>query len=397
MVRTVLAFMLALSFAPAFAAATPTGAATSPCDSVPASARLGAPSAILIQLDPDTLWRPQGSEVRFTIASTTGGLPAVTQVTSCFRWESKHPAADTTGYLPSTLVRSIPNANGAVEYGAIIPPLAALQYYGFGAGPNQLHVQHTALGTVPLAEMAVIVQVQLAGSTMPLFVTVILPVGVTDARIAAAVVLVCIFIACFSLWRLAPENMLNRNGNWAAKTSAHILAVIANPDGIASLSQFQVMLWTLVVAAAAIFVMVLSGNLISISSQMLTLLGIAGGTQILASVNSTKPPAGTAYPPAGNPRWSQMLVDKYSNEIDVTRVQMLIFTLITAAFVAVQVLATYSIPDISDSFMVLMGISNGVYLAGRQTATPPKADPPATTPPVGIGTNAGSAAPPGDR
>jgi hypothetical protein len=41
----------------------------------------------------------------------------------------------------------------------------------------------------------------------------------------------------------------------------------------------------------------------------------------------------------------------------------------------VQVIATYSIPDISDNFMVLMGISNGVYLAGRQTAAPGKAPP----------------------
>jgi len=114
--------------------------------------------------------------------------------------------------------------------------------------------------------------------------------------------------------------------------------------------------------ADAIFVMVLSGDLISISSQMLTRLGVAGGTQILASVNRPKPPAGKPYPEPCKPAWSQMLI----------------FTLITAAFVAVQVVATYSIPDISDRFMVLMGISNGVYMAGRQIAAPPKDPPPGT-------------------
>lgn len=46
---------------------------------------------------------------------------------------------------------------------------------------------------------------------------------------------------------------------------------------------------------------------------------------------------------------------------------MLAFTLITAAFVSIQVAATYSIPEIPENFLVLMGISNGVYLAGRQT------------------------------
>ncbi len=312
--------------------------------------------------------------MRFTIASTNGGLPAVTQVIVCFRWEGTDLARNQLAYLPSPLVRSIPNTNGQVGYGAVIPNLGALQFYGIG--PNHLHVQHTALGTVPLAEMAVMVQ--MAGGSAP--VAVILPVGVTNAGVAAAVVLVCVSLACIVLWTLAPKEMLSQTSNWRTKISEHILAVISNPDGVASLSQFQVMLWTLVVAAAAIFVMVLSGNLISISSQMLTLLGIAGGTQILASVDRTKPPPGKEYPAPGKPAWSQMLVDKFSGDLDVTRVQMLIFTLITAAFVAVQVVATYSIPDISDSFMVLMGISNGVYLAGRQIAAPPKADPPAGTP-----------------
>jgi hypothetical protein len=393
MLRCVLALMLTLWFAPAFGdapggaltASAPTaeqpvaaagapaaGAKASGCEGVPANAREGAPSTTVIQLDPDTLWRPEGSEVRFSIANTNGGLPAVTQVVVCFRWEGGDPASNQQHYLPSTLVRSIPNTNGQVGYGAVIPNLGALHFYGIG--PEHLHVEHTALGTVPLAEMAVMVQ--MAGSTAP--VAVILPVGVTNARVAGAIVLVCVFLACFILWRLVPEAMLSGSPHWGTKISEHVLAVISNPDGVASLSQFQVMLWTFVVAAAAVFVMVLSGNLISISSQMLTLLGIAGGTQILASVNRDKPPAGTAYPTPGKPAWSQMLVDKFSGDIDVTRVQMLMFTLITAAFVAVQVVATYSIPDISDSFMVLMGISNGVYLAGRQIAAPPKAGPPAT-------------------
>lgn len=51
--------------------------------------------------------------------------------------------------------------------------------------------------------------------------------------------------------------------------------------------------------------------------------------------------------------------------IDVTRVQMLFFTLITAAFVVLKVVSSYEIPPIPDGFMTLMGISNAVYLGSK--------------------------------
>ena len=67
-----------------------------------------------------------------------------------------------------------------------------------------------------------------------------------------------------------------------------------------------------------------------------------------------------------------MLINNVEDkEIDVTRVQMLVFTLITAVFVSIQVVATYSIPEIPSNFQILLGISNGVYLAGRQAQPKP--------------------------
>jgi hypothetical protein len=46
----------------------------------------------------------------------------------------------------------------------------------------------------------------------------------------------------------------------------YILRIISTNKGVASLSQAPIMLWTLVVAGASIYVMVLSGKLISVSS-----------------------------------------------------------------------------------------------------------------------------------
>jgi hypothetical protein len=70
------------------------------------------------------------------------------------------------------------------------------------------------------------------------------------------------------------------------------------------------------------------------------------------------------------PKWSGMVVvENGGDEIDVTRLQMLIFTVISAAFVAIKLLTSYEIPEIPEGFLLLMGISNGVYVTGKHLPT----------------------------
>jgi hypothetical protein len=127
---------------------------------------------------------------------------------------------------------------------------------------------------------------------------------------------------------------------------------------------------------SAIYVMTLSGNLISISEGTLILLGIASGTALAARVpalgQTSLIPADPAAVPV-TPEWSDLLIpDRALQEIDVTRLQMLAFTLITAAFVLIKVVVDYEIPSIPTNFLVLMGISNGVYVGGRRLPSQPK-------------------------
>jgi hypothetical protein len=66
------------------------------------------------------------------------------------------------------------------------------------------------------------------------------------------------------------------------------------------------------------------------------------------------------------PRWSDIVRDTdRPPEIDVTRVQMLFFTVISAFFVALGIATSSTIPEIPDSYVTLMGISNGVYLTAK--------------------------------
>jgi hypothetical protein len=66
------------------------------------------------------------------------------------------------------------------------------------------------------------------------------------------------------------------------------------------------------------------------------------------------------------PLWADLVIKPDgANEIDVTRVQMLFFTVVTALFVAIKIMYSYTIPDIPQGFLVLMGISNGIYLTAK--------------------------------
>ena len=66
------------------------------------------------------------------------------------------------------------------------------------------------------------------------------------------------------------------------------------------------------------------------------------------------------------PRWSDLVTDNNGlAEVDVTRVQMLLFTVISAFFVLLKIVESGTIPQIPDSYVALMGISNGVYLTAK--------------------------------
>ncbi len=67
-----------------------------------------------------------------------------------------------------------------------------------------------------------------------------------------------------------------------------------------------------------------------------------------------------------HPRWSDLVMEEtQGRELDVTRVQMVFFTLVTAAFVLLTVATTYEIPEIPQGFLYLMGISNSVYVGSK--------------------------------
>ena len=91
-----------------------------------------------------------------------------------------------------------------------------------------------------------------------------------------------------------------------------IIRIIATPDGYASLSQLQMVLWTFVVAASAVYVMVLSGELIQITTGTLVLLGISGAVTVGARCTTSRRTRRRSVLPAAprKPRWSDLVVNE---------------------------------------------------------------------------------------
>jgi hypothetical protein len=160
--------------------------------------------------------------------------------------------------------------------------------------------------------------------------------------------------------------------------------------------------------------MSLSGQLVEITSGTLILLGIAGAAALGAAIHNeahvkmaaaapshtqaqNEAAQGPTEAKAADPRevpgltqqqnseddakklhqlripqWSDLLINRLVTdkgiivqEIDVTRFQVLLFTLITAVFVLITVATTYVIPEIPSGFVTLMGISNSIYLGSK--------------------------------
>lgn len=352
-------------------------------------------------------WQAAGGEIQFNVKSFVL-IPADASIFVCFRW--KTIPMDTNG---SHLTNGSPAWTDFVETrpsqldlsgdGKTLKVTTTVPH-DLGPQPNNVA---KALPLVPLAEVRILAidkdNNAKADATTAIGITYP-PVALAFAIATVALGFVVLHVAVG--WRLTHPGILQ--ANW-------LLRIISTPSGFASLSQLQILLWTFVVAASAVYVMSLSGQLVEITSGTLILLGIAGAAGIGAKVhyeaqgaaaeaaattaaaavpadplaaeaaakvtiaNATRARADALKnPPATQiPRWSDLIVNESvkddgttTREIDVARYQMLLFTLITAVFVLMNVMTTYVIPEISAGFVTLMGISNGVYMGSKIAQRP---------------------------
>lgn len=393
------------------------------CDSPnPTRARAGGANIAVVagQSLQHKNWQPIGGLIEFTINSVKP-IDADAPVTTCFRWKTVPPQEN-------NFIEAVPTRLELSNQGRTLKVTVAV--------PEPLEKKTTgpidrAVWVVPLAEMRTLVVNKGEAGTLDVWSVI----GITHPTAALALALLAVALGLYALYRTAGARITHEGinkANW-------FLRIISTPSAVASLSQLQIVLWTFAVLASAVYVALLSGQLIEITTGTLVLLGISGlatlGTQAhnagqlaakqnaaataakeldaataAAPTNSAAPTASapapataatatstaaaledpvvkaeikaddaqskvdalTKPPESRMPKWTDLLVNESDDgrrEIDVTRVQVLLFTVITAGFVLITVIATYVIPEIPQGFLILMGISNGVYIGSKVVQT----------------------------
>jgi hypothetical protein len=169
------------------------------------------------------------------------------------------------------------------------------------------------------------------------------------------------------------------------------LGILIDNRGRYSLTHFQLVLWTILILSLVSGVF--WGRLIEgvsdplsfkIPGEVLGLLGISVGSAVLASTvkasrNAGNPQSVAASSNHDRPRFAQMFMVEEGEEadkvVDVTKYQNFIITLILiAAYTALAIHAVKdagsaaafaSLPKFSETFLILVGISQAAYVGGK--------------------------------
>jgi len=151
------------------------------------------------------------------------------------------------------------------------------------------------------------------------------------------------------------------------------------PVGTYSLSKTQALFWTCLVAFSCVYVYLLKASFLMIPSQMLILLGITGGTALASRINAASnapdvPKDVMDYvkkkvQEGGEiPRLRDMV--SIGGRMNIYKFQMVVFTIITGIIVFVELIKSFNFPEIPESLIILMGVSNSLYL-GNEVAVDP--------------------------
>ncbi|MBA7650401.1 hypothetical protein ES703_58205 [subsurface metagenome] len=141
------------------------------------------------------------------------------------------------------------------------------------------------------------------------------------------------------------------------------------PLGRYSISLAQILFWTVIVIFAFVYVAISRGEFLSITEQILILLGISGTTSIVSKA-------------AAVARLRE-IPDEYMEDITKDRIprfrdlfcigdvpnifkfQIFAFTLLAGSLVIRELLRSGNFPTLEQNLLTLMGISGGVYIANE--------------------------------
>ena len=274
-------------------------------------------SNLLINVLPKTAWQPPDGRVQFTVTAPEGKVPSAIdtlKIQVCFGWpkqiQKSADKAEAQQYYHSTYLRTVARSDTSVTFETNLPDelwagkadswrpnLWSSLHYRINTVLNRPRHVFDGWGLIPIVNMRVTAQSQVSSGTSTELITqdAVLPVGVSSHLIALLMMILSVGIFWAILLGWAQRRGIPGRG---------ILKVISNRKNYASLSQFQIVLWTIVIGGGAVYVMSLTGSLIDIPDQALALLGIAGFSALSATYHlehrelAPPTPASTSATPA---------------------------------------------------------------------------------------------------
>ena len=183
-------------------------------------------------------------------------------------------------------------------------------------------------------------------------------------RIGNPVIAAIVSIVAGVLILFIPTYFIRKQDPTANAQKWTLPRLFVGQDGEPSLSLFQMYLWTWLVLTGMFYVFFMSGNLLNVTEQVLILLGLAG----LSTISSRFVGANAAgsTPGTGTGFWGMFLV---GGKPDLLRLQMFIFTLAIWFYVAARVFYEQAFPVLDANVLLLMGVSNGVYVGAKWAAS----------------------------
>lgn len=151
-----------------------------------------------------------------------------------------------------------------------------------------------------------------------------------------------------------------------------VLGVTLNSQNRFSLSALQVVIWTHIAAFSLSYVWTMTGDVVNITPQMLMLLGIGGATAVLSRVGKSEvAPDLLELVPEERTASLRDLVSS-TDTPSIFKFQMLIFTLLAAGIVTWEITNSYVFPELPNTLIALMGLSNTTYLLGSVSGNSPE-------------------------
>jgi hypothetical protein len=201
-------------------------------------------------------------------------------------------------------------------------------------------------------------------------------VGRVIAWLIASIFTLALFWWLFNLrhGQMVRNQMCSQNDWQSWRTGLFIGA-----DNEPSLSLFQIFFWTVITVWALVYVFIVTGTLLSLTAEMLTLLGIAGTGSVLARLIASRRATVTSPPtylsPPGSPlEFWQMLSTKNSLGVpsfDLMKLQLFVFTLVVGVYIVWRITDTATFPALDTNTLLLLGVSQGIYVGGKFSAMKP--------------------------